>query len=300
MLAEGTLALVFGAYQSKKYLELRSPLLPDAPRSTACNRADPLASNAAATGVDYRAINDYRRDELQRKALERIPFYLGTWLDTKRTVYRYHFYLSSLEILIPTTTAHALGLHGDTTVDVDFDLASGPHRSAWATLALPSDAAARLGIRISKNGKSAWLSKGAASGVACANSIVDWLDGKLSSVSSMYEDQWGSDRYPFFGPFKGRVLLKSWNESLGTPRDRLSGQAPPSKWILKGAKSHMPEAEEPLRRGTYARLYEELLQPYHIDRDIRAGRRFMEEENEENEGNTRFDPDIEARTNLLV
>lgn len=110
-------------------------------------------------------------------------------------------------------------------VDVTFDISTTPRNYPYAILFEPSDDGCHIGIPLSKVVKGIrhqwWLEIRIMQGVPKANSIVDWLDEKITNPRT---HEWGWDRLPFFDPTsrsRARKLDPRWQERVDATQPRL-------------------------------------------------------------------------------
>lgn len=205
ILAEAVFCLIFGAVQTPEYRALRDRRLPPVRRVNALNITDPLTTNNNSA---YRHDTiEYLRNALFDKVLEGGLFPVS--ISAMEYGMQCRFYVSSLAMDIPTHVARELLLHevANPQVFVTFEITHDSHEQPYALKSIPQDDASKLGIKIgTEYGDSAfYLQKNAASAVADANALFDFLQGKLVNITTMTPMQWGWDRYPFCGPFRQSV-----------------------------------------------------------------------------------------------
>ncbi|PNS17972.1 hypothetical protein CAC42_3931 [Sphaceloma murrayae] len=222
LVTESGVVNILGSLHNDFHLRHRDPRLPQISRLHTVNRDDPVITNDMFSM--QRAMALEARKVLMRKGLD------GGIFDVHRrnsTVGKHDWRLkiSGLEIYVSMGVVEALDLGQCTPVDLKFTLSEArPNPLKWADLAIEYDDGYKLCIEISRmvNGvrMSGYLTKAHPSAVAQANALHDWLLGELSDVDSMTPEDWGWDRYPFFGPLKDRVSKQTWATVFKNPRRR--------------------------------------------------------------------------------
>ena len=247
---EAVLANMFGAFYHHKHHALRHQLLPVVGKHRTCNRCCPMLTSDLS--MLYKNISDAKQLSLLTKMVDGGAFKITNGHSGSRgNQIKYGFQLSSLRMHIPLETATRLHLAIGCHVEVRFIITDAPSPTAWSTAATHLDDASRMSIELTYGNVSAWLHRDAASGIACANTMFDWMMGKLSNIREMQEQDWGSDRCPFFGPLKESVSLASWDKTLVSAAEREAATAAGTplvpRWTMRAGKGGRAEV------GIYAR-----------------------------------------------
>ncbi|KAG9956877.1 hypothetical protein KCU61_g9504, partial [Aureobasidium melanogenum] len=246
-LAESIWAGIFGAQVSRFNRENRHPSLPALRPEGGLNVVDPVLTEGEYEWM--RARNDSARECLFRNTQSGARFEVH---QRSGDVREWTFSVSGLTITINSDVAKKLGfdkLGEDDYLDVQVNFEctkdGSSHPNKWATKSIDSDEGAGLAILVSNDGISGYLRSGTARAVASANTLFDLCTDKFTvqDLSWMREQDWGSDRHPFVGPYSGAVSHSTWDTYFGDPVARHAAKQagrpwPLPEWVFLASKVH--------------------------------------------------------------
>ncbi|KAF1351227.1 hypothetical protein BDV97DRAFT_413177 [Delphinella strobiligena] len=151
----------------------------------------------------------------------------------------YEFRMGILTFRIPKRVATLWDMDRDSekdlTVHVRVDVTQKPHNHMWAEKAIDADAGSRVAIQIRyKDFEPVWLHNRTGSGIPVANSLADWVDGRIHDAENF---DWKAHRYPILGTMRSLVSMFSWNRTHFNDPDkrktiRSEAVRNHAKWIL--------------------------------------------------------------------
>lgn len=159
-----------------------------------------------------------QRDKLLRRMTGKAPSYIIASASGSFTVQ-----VGTTPIVIHNKIASLWGLHHvpqeERFAMITMDVAKEPHDHPWAQKSIETDDASRLGIQVRfSTYKPEWIATENPNRVALANSIVDFLTGKIVDFDT---HTWTTDRLPFLGVWaRSLVSRSSWTESFDNPEER--------------------------------------------------------------------------------
>lgn len=235
-LAESIWASVFGAKVSRFNRENRHASLPALRLEGGLNVLDPVLTEGKYEWMNGR--NEATRERLSHGAQFGARYEIH---QRSGNVREWTFSFSGLTITINRSVVTTLGYDqfgegDDLDVQVDFECTNdgSAHPDKWATKSIDSDDGAGFAIRVSNEGISGYLSSGSACAVATANALFDLCTKQfaIADISSMREQDWGSDRHPFAGPYSGTVSHKTWDTYFGDPMARRAAEQAGQPWSI--------------------------------------------------------------------
>lgn len=228
VITEAIIASIMGSYSLKAYKEIRHPLLPPVDWNCGVNQSDPLVTE------DSKEFNHdstlLKRKRTLENALAGGSVHVSVLTDSRKT--KYFFKVYELEFTIPPKYGRDGDLAASPTVEVRYDINDGPHPHKFSRKCTDQHEGCRLGIEVSKivNGikRTAWLERTVETGIRQANSLFDWLQGRIEDPDTY---DWPADRVPFFGSLSlirpnGKITKKVEEnqkrvaENLGKKRKR--------------------------------------------------------------------------------
>lgn len=220
LLCEAIWANMTGSYQTSQTLDLRAPSLAAVMPYHALNRSDPVGFPKGFGDV---ASQETKLVRMFKKAQMKSPYRVWQKIKTKMGIKwdRYLVHVGHLQFTVPINLARNWRLDKEPYVDIEFQVSVLQHPYQFATSAISSDAASRLGMLLSHKVDGevqfSWLQKDEVSFIAVGNSLVDWLTGKILNPVT---HQWPADRYPFIGPQRGSLKLSSWDAMFADRTER--------------------------------------------------------------------------------
>ena len=195
--AEAVMACVLGAFPRLAYMAARPRHLPRVDYHAAVNRMDPLLSGDSTLTAKVGA-REKHQWQLEN-ALQGGPKRIFPCKNRTSVVYRWN--LLGATLTFPTAVAREWGLDQSPSINVRYDILDGRHPNAWSPKSTDDDDGRRLGIEASKmvdgEERSIWLHNSGELAPKMANSIFDWLEGRIEDPDTHI---WAESRIPFCGP----------------------------------------------------------------------------------------------------